>query len=57
MFIIAQTAWGREMDLDRARAAGFDMHMQKPVNTGALLKHLERFRRSASGNKPGDGTA
>ena len=54
MFIVAQTAWGREMDLDRARSAGFDMHMQKPVNTEALLKHLDQFRRSESGNKSGE---
>jgi CheY-like chemotaxis protein len=57
MFIVAQTAWGREMDLDRARSAGFDMHMQKPVNTEALLMHLEKFRRSESGNKSGEGTS
>jgi len=48
MMIVAQTAWGRDIDLDQAMSAGFDMHMQKPVNTQALLAHLGRMRHSRS---------
>jgi CheY-like chemotaxis protein len=47
MLIVAHTAWSRDSDLMRAMSAGFDMHMQKPINVDALLKHLEGTKRSA----------
>jgi|SRR5688572_5925841 len=47
MVIIAHTSWGRHTDLTRAMAAGFDMHMQKPLRIEDLLKHLEVIRPAA----------
>jgi len=38
MLLIAQTGWGRDEDRQRARDAGFDYHMTKP------LDHEELFR-------------
>lgn len=40
MKLVAQTGWGREEDRKRALAAGFDAHLVKPVEPGALLKLL-----------------
>jgi CheY-like chemotaxis protein len=36
MFIVAVTGWGQEDDRRRAREAGFDHHLTKPVNLEAL---------------------
>jgi CheY-like chemotaxis protein len=33
---IALTGWGQEEDRQRTRDAGFDHHLLKPVNVGAL---------------------
>jgi CheY-like chemotaxis protein len=38
--LIALTGWGQESDRRRARAAGFDDHVTKPVDPGALEKLL-----------------
>ena len=35
-FIVALTGWGREDDKDRARAAGFDRHLVKPIDPKML---------------------
>jgi signal transduction histidine kinase/ActR/RegA family two-component response regulator len=35
-FIVALTGWGHDDDKDRARAAGFDRHLVKPVDPEAL---------------------
>jgi CheY-like chemotaxis protein len=35
-FLLAVTGWGQEHDRRRALAAGFDRHMVKPVEPGAL---------------------
>jgi len=40
--IVAITGWGQQQDIDRAREAGFDDHMVKPVELAALTKFLER---------------
>jgi CheY-like chemotaxis protein len=37
LMLIAVTGWGREQDVARARAAGFDHHFLKPVNLETLL--------------------
>lgn len=37
IYMIAQTGWGQEEDRKRAREAGFDRHMLKPVDSVALL--------------------
>ncbi|HLE84701.1 MAG TPA: ATP-binding protein [Thermoanaerobaculia bacterium] len=38
--LIAVTGWGQEEDKERARAAGFDHHLVKPVDPTALIKLL-----------------
>jgi PAS domain S-box-containing protein len=40
---VAVTGLGREADRDRAREAGFNEHLVKPVSPEALRKVLERF--------------
>jgi PAS domain S-box-containing protein len=36
MFLIALTGWGQDEDRQRAKEAGFDRHLTKPVDTDAL---------------------
>ena len=38
--IVALTGWGQEEDRNRSREAGFDTHMVKPVDHGALTRFL-----------------
>jgi CheY-like chemotaxis protein len=38
--LIAVTGWGQEEDKERARAAGFDHHLVKPVDPTALIRLL-----------------
>ncbi len=38
-FLVAATGWGQESDKARALAAGFDLHLTKPLDAQALL-HL-----------------
>lgn len=40
--LIAVTGWGQERDRERARQAGFDAHLTKPVTLEALAKVLRR---------------
>ena len=40
MFLIALTGWGQDDDRQRAKDAGFDRHLTKPVDTDALEKLL-----------------
>lgn len=42
--LIAITGWGQEEDKRRARDAGFDRHLTKPVDTAVLEKLLELAR-------------
>ncbi len=39
--LVAMTGWGQEEDLRRAREAGFDHHLLKPVDTGKLQELLD----------------
>jgi len=39
--LIAVTAYGQEKDRERSKRAGFQIHLVKPVNPGALLQLLE----------------
>ena len=48
--IIAITGWGQEADRARATEAGFDMHLVKPVDIGALHKALSQAREVAGGS-------
>jgi CheY-like chemotaxis protein len=43
-FIMAVTGWGTEEDQQRAREAGCDLHMTKPVN----FEHLERVLKNSA---------
>jgi signal transduction histidine kinase len=43
--LVAQTGWGQEQDRERARAAGFDVHLTKPVEHAALMKLIAERRR------------
>ena len=40
MILIAQTGWGQDEDRQRSKAAGFDLHLVKPVAPAALEKVL-----------------
>jgi len=54
MLLVAVTGWGREDDRKRALAAGFDLHLTKPV-TGETLQFLIRtLSESPLGAKPPD---
>ena len=41
MTIVAQTGWGQPEDVERARQAGFDHHLIKPVDLEALKRLLQ----------------
>jgi PAS domain S-box-containing protein len=45
--IVAVTGWGQEADKRRAREAGFDLHLTKPMDPAALAALLDGARRSA----------
>ena len=38
--IIAVTGWGQEADRAKAREAGFDLHLLKPVSVDELVRAL-----------------
>jgi PAS domain S-box-containing protein len=40
--LIAVTGWGQDEDRRRSREAGFDVHLTKPVDSAALLNHLQQ---------------
>jgi CheY-like chemotaxis protein len=42
--LIALTGWSAESVSDQARAAGFDLHLVKPVSLDALMHALETTR-------------
>jgi signal transduction histidine kinase len=42
--LVAQTGWGQEEDRRRAREAGFDAHLTKPVDQAALMQLIVRQR-------------
>jgi CheY-like chemotaxis protein len=42
--LIALTGWGRQGDIDRARAAGCDGHLLKPVEADAMVSLIQRLR-------------
>jgi CheY-like chemotaxis protein/two-component sensor histidine kinase len=45
--LIAVTGWSDETDRARSRAAGFDHHLVKPLDTGHLAQLLSSIERSA----------
>src|SRR5262249_8104745 len=47
--MVALTGWGQEDDRRRSKEAGFDHHMVKPLDYGALMKLLsERIKAPVS---------
>jgi signal transduction histidine kinase/ActR/RegA family two-component response regulator len=42
--LIALTGWGQEHDLERTRAAGFDHHLLKPIESDSLEQLLSMHR-------------
>jgi two-component system CheB/CheR fusion protein len=44
IFLVALTGWGQEKDRQRTKAAGFDSHLVKPVDNGALEEVLGRLK-------------
>ena len=44
MLLVALTGWGQEGDRRRALEAGFDQHLVKPVDHGALTKLLAEVK-------------
>ena len=40
MLLVACTGWGQSQDRERARAAGFDVHLVKPIDPDAIARLL-----------------
>jgi CheY-like chemotaxis protein len=53
VLLVALSGWGQEEDRQRAREAGFDGHMTKPVDVRALQRLLETSL--AAGRRRKDG--
>ena len=47
--LVALTGWGQEEDRRRAREAGFDHHLVKPVELSALRELLAQVERQGPG--------
>jgi signal transduction histidine kinase/ActR/RegA family two-component response regulator len=43
VLLIALTGWGQRDDVDRALAAGFDLHFTKPADVGEIEERLAEF--------------
>jgi len=43
--LIALTGWGRQGDIEAARAAGFDGHLLKPVSAESMIELIESLRK------------
>ena len=50
IFLIAVTGWGDEKDRLQSAAAGFDMHLVKPIDPAVLEKLLVQHSKAAAGN-------
>jgi len=44
--LVAQTGWGQEDDEQRAKEAGFDRHLVKPLDPDALNQLLSQTLQS-----------
>ncbi|HLN85805.1 MAG TPA: response regulator, partial [Candidatus Limnocylindrales bacterium] len=49
MVLIALTGWGQQQDRRRTQDAGFDAHLTKPVNLGAIMDLLAKLPVTAAG--------
>ncbi len=50
-YLIAVTGYGMPEDIDLAHAAGFNLHMLKPIHFPELVKVLERVRSEATDDR------
>ncbi|GAB1596972.1 PAS domain S-box protein [Lysobacter claricitrinus] len=48
MMLVAVSGWGGEADKQQAAAAGFDLHLTKPVSAEAVQAAVDRIHRYAS---------
>jgi signal transduction histidine kinase/ActR/RegA family two-component response regulator len=48
MLIVAISGWGRDADLQKSMAAGFDHHLLKPVDPDALIRLIRDAQRVSS---------
>ena len=53
VFLIAMTGWGQEEDRERAKAAGFDRHLIKPLDSGELQRLIATFLQERDNAKSG----
>jgi CheY-like chemotaxis protein len=58
MLIVALSGYGREEDKERSRDSGFDVHLVKPVDPGAVERilaadRLNQFRKDHRAADPG----
>jgi CheY-like chemotaxis protein len=49
MVLIALTGWGQQQDRRRTQDAGFDAHLTKPVNFGAIMDLLAKLPATSAG--------
>jgi len=45
VILIAATGWGHEEDRRRSNDVGFDRHLVKPVDSGALMRMLTELQK------------
>jgi len=57
IFLITQTSYGRPEDRRRALAAGFDVHLTKPVEPAELCRWLEKVARRSGQDAEGGAPA
>jgi CheY-like chemotaxis protein len=57
LLLVAVTGLGLTQDLERSRAAGFDVHLLKPVEPDALQDLLDRERVKDQANPPSSGAS
>jgi len=50
IYLIAVTGWGQKEDKARARAAGFDHHLTKPVDPDEVQRVLQALFSREAGN-------
>ena len=55
-YLIALTGYGQPEDVKRAREAGFDTHLLKPVDPDALTKMLSAVPRNSTRGTPAPGS-
>ena len=52
VFLLAVTGWGQQDDIARAKAAGFDEHLTKPVDPDRVERMLREYLSRIEAAKP-----